>query len=101
MATQADVTLSPVVVGDTMRARTVTFTINGQAPVIESAEFHLSWLYDCECPVDGATVTIPQISPETTKEWAAGSHNWDLRLTFGGVTKTYLRGVLPVLPSED
>ena len=101
MATQAEITLNSIVRGDTMRARTVTFTVNDAEPAITSAEWHIYGLYDSPCVVNGGVVTMPAVPAEVTERWPVGTHKWDLSTTIAGVRKTYIRGTLPVLRSEE
>ena len=100
MAVQAEIQLNPVVRGDDMLARQFVLTVNGSAPAVQSATFRVHGIYHVACTVSGATVTAPLVHKTVTSGWVAGVKTWDLQVVIAGISKTWFRGTLPVLPNE-
>jgi len=106
MAIQGQIPDEQLVRGDTLEARNFTVTVNGVAPTISSATFGVkngsTVIYGpVSCVVAGNVITRPSVAESVTSDWAKQNYTWDIRCTISGVTKTWVKGSITMLRSEQ
>lgn len=99
-------TTQTLVSGNDIAAREFSYTVNGYGPSITAASFAVKnekgvQIYKAACAFTGSTVTRPIVADEVIATWGVGVLSWDIKITYLGINKTYIRGTFTILKTDQ